>query len=401
MPDGTAPKRRRRRKGLENWEIKIIKAMFRRAGQFTNDQDILAYFTRPTRSVNHRSVSEIRNGSKHRAINPASEEELDEFLRLYPDVDPLTGLHRRGDQLLIKAREAMISSLQTFNSMGLNFRAELFIVTAVIAWTYALHAWFRREGVEPRYPEERTKHQGERYWELGYCLRHQRRPVSPGAVENLEFILEIRHEIEHRSTEKVDAAIVAHLQACVLNFNAFIKKEFGDRFGLEDRIPLALQLSTFDGDQRRQLKSAQQLPKNIAAAIDSFESHLTDEQLRDPAYRLSYAFVPISVPNARSADEVVKFIKPDSPEADEISRILLKEVNKKRYTAKQVVEKVKEKGFVKFRVHEHTQLWKLRDAKNPGKGFGCAGDYSDTWVWFDRWIDEVVTFCESEGDRFK
>ena len=30
-----------------------------------NDQDILAYFTRPTRSVNHRVISEIRTGAKH------------------------------------------------------------------------------------------------------------------------------------------------------------------------------------------------------------------------------------------------------------------------------------------------------------------------------------------------
>ncbi|MCO8145167.1 hypothetical protein NHN26_08005 [Rhodovulum tesquicola] len=50
------PKVTKRRRGntLENWEIAIVKAMIRRGGLFTNDQDILAYFTRPTRSVNHR-----------------------------------------------------------------------------------------------------------------------------------------------------------------------------------------------------------------------------------------------------------------------------------------------------------------------------------------------------------
>jgi hypothetical protein len=37
------------------------------------------------------------------------------------------------------------SAVHTFNSGGLTFRAELFIVTAIIAWTYLLHAWFKRE----------------------------------------------------------------------------------------------------------------------------------------------------------------------------------------------------------------------------------------------------------------
>jgi hypothetical protein len=39
------------------------------------------------------------------------------------------------DELLIKAREAMIAAVHTSNSAGLTFRAELFIVTAIIAWT--------------------------------------------------------------------------------------------------------------------------------------------------------------------------------------------------------------------------------------------------------------------------
>ena len=103
-----------------------------------NDQNILAYFTRPTRSINHRVIAEIRTGAKYSAARAASADELVEFLATWPDVDPQTGLSLRGDELLIKAREAMIAALHTFNSAGLHFRAELFIVTSIIAWTYLL-----------------------------------------------------------------------------------------------------------------------------------------------------------------------------------------------------------------------------------------------------------------------
>jgi hypothetical protein len=71
---------------LERWEIALIKAMLNRGGY--NDQDILAYFTRPTRSINHARVSEIRTGVKFKNIMAASEDQLDDFLIRWPDIDP-------------------------------------------------------------------------------------------------------------------------------------------------------------------------------------------------------------------------------------------------------------------------------------------------------------------------
>jgi hypothetical protein len=114
---------RRRGNKLERWEIALIKAMVA-DGRWPNDQDILAYFTRPTRSINHRAIGEIRTGAKHAVIKAASQEELDSYLATWPEVEPETGLSIRGDELLIKAREAMIAAVHTFNSAGLTFRAE-------------------------------------------------------------------------------------------------------------------------------------------------------------------------------------------------------------------------------------------------------------------------------------
>ena len=205
---------RRRGNKLERREVALIKAMIA-DGRWPNDQDILAHFTRPIRSINHRAIAEIRTGTKHAAVRPAIPDDLDLFLAYWPDVDPETGLSLQGDELLIKAREAMIAAVHTFNSAGLTFRAELFIVTAIIAWTYLLHAWFRREGIDYRYPDNpnnKTPKGAEKYWELGYCLNHARCPVERGARDNLTFLLELRHEIEHRSTNRIDDAVSAKLR---------------------------------------------------------------------------------------------------------------------------------------------------------------------------------------------
>src|ERR1043165_5364371 len=110
---------------LERWEVALVKAML--ATKKYNDQDILAYFTRPTRSINHRAISEIRSEAKHKAVKAATSDLLTEFLRCWPDVDGETGLSLRGDELLVKAREAMIAAVHNFNAAGLHFRAEIFI----------------------------------------------------------------------------------------------------------------------------------------------------------------------------------------------------------------------------------------------------------------------------------
>jgi len=331
---------------------------------------------------------------------------LNEFLATWPDVDPQTGLSIRGDELLIKAREAMIAAVHIFNGAGLTFRAELFIVTSVIAWTYLLHAWFRREGIDYRYKEadgtiRKTKQGEDCYWELGKCLKHARCPVPAGTIKNLQFLLEIRHEIEHRSTSRIDDAISAKLQACCINFNDAIKDLFGAQYGLERRLPIALQFVTFSSDQRAVLKKASSLPAHIEAAMNDFHCRLTAEEQADPRFAYRVAFVPKVGSRASSADLAVEFIKADSEEGKEVSQVLLKEVNKKRFTATQVVEIMQAEGYPAFNQHYHTQLWKSLGAKDPAKGFGCAGDYKGTWVWFDAWVTRVRAHCQEQGDKYK
>ena len=366
---------RRRGNTLERWEIALIKAMIK-SGRWPNDQDILAHFTRPTRSINHRVISEIRTGAKHAAVKKAEQEELDAFLATWPEVDPETGLTLRGDELLIKAREAMIAAVHIFNSAGLTFRAELFIVTAIIAWTYLLHAWYRRvrlvsarawyrrvrlvsarawyrrEGIDYRHCENKngqqiivkTKQDADKYWELSQCLKHIRCPVEQGAKDNLAFLIELRHEIEHRSTNRVDDAVGAKLQACCINFNNLLKEQFGTQYGLECRLPIALQFVTFSPEQRALLKRAGGLPRHIETMMNDFHNHLTPEQQADPRFAYRVAFIQKTANRASSADEAIEFVKPGSEEAAEINRILLKEVEKRKYLPSEVVAAMRAEG---------------------------------------------------------
>src|SRR3974390_675465 len=54
------------------------------------------------------------------------------------------------NELLKKAREAMLTAVQIFNNPHVEFKSELFIVTTIIAWTYLLHAYYRRKHIDYR-----------------------------------------------------------------------------------------------------------------------------------------------------------------------------------------------------------------------------------------------------------
>jgi hypothetical protein len=47
----------------------------------------------------------------------------------------------------IKARETMLEAGQGFNNPRALFRAALFVVPAIIAWTYLMHYFFNRQAI--------------------------------------------------------------------------------------------------------------------------------------------------------------------------------------------------------------------------------------------------------------
>lgn len=393
---------RRKHNKLNISEVAIVKAMIERGG--FQDQDIQAYFTRPTRTINHARIAEIRNGTRFSRTTASTEEELDHFLTNWPQYNQDSGLDPEGDELLLKSREAMIAAVQTFNSAGLTFKAELFIVSAIISWTYLMHAWFKREGVEYRHMTkgvvQTTKEGADKFLELGALLRHVQSPVSAGAKRNLEILLELRHEIEHRSTSRIDAALSAKLQACCINFNDAIKEWFGAQCGLESRLPIALQFSAFDIAQRMALKKAA-LPAHIEASIDNFEHGLTDDEYRDPAYRYKVAFVPIVKLRKSAADSAFEIVSRDSEMAQNLNNVFFKEMDRTRYTSTNVIDIIQGFGFTRFTMPKHTKLWQSLDARNPDLNYGQVGDYRGSWVWHENWVERVKAHCEEKGSLYR
>jgi hypothetical protein len=312
-------------------------------------------------------------------------------------------------ELLTKSREAMLCSVQIFNNPNIVFKSESFIVLATIAWTYLLHAHYRDQGIDYRYfrqgrnskKYDRTARGAYKYWELERCLNDESCPIDRVPKENLRFLIGLRHEIEHQMTTKIDDYLSARFQACCLNYNHYIKSLFGQVYAIDKYLSFSLQFSSISEEQADQLREFSDLPSNIAQYIGGFDDLISADDYNNPQYSYRVLYVPKTANNKGQADKVIEFISADSPEAEGLNREyrIIRDREKPKYLPGAIVEKMNEKGFPNFKMHEHTCLWQALDAKANGKGFGVQ--VAKTWYWYENWIKEVEKYCIGHRADFK
>lgn len=306
-------------------------------------------------------------------------------------------------ELVKKSREATLAAVQTFNNPAITFKTEIFIVLMVIAWTYLLHAFYRGKGVEYREFEMRdgrrhflrTRHGAFRYWSLERCLEARECPLDRDTCNNLKFLICLRHEIEHQMTMSLDRALSAKLQACCLNYNAFIKQMFGDDQGIDRQLSVSMQFSAISDPQRVQLQGRLDLPANIESYITDFESVLADDEYQSQRYAYRVLYVAKTANRKGQADAVVEFVHGDSRLAQEVNARydVVRETEKPKYLPSQVVEMMHAEGYSRFSIQDHTNLWKAEGAKKDGNGLGTmvAGK---NWHWYGTWLDRVRSHCQ-------
>lgn len=311
------------------------------------------------------------------------------------------------DELVKKSRESLLAAVQIYNNPQVTFKAETFVTLAVIGWTYLLHAYYRNKKIDYRYYKQvgkikkydKTKYGAYKHWELERCLNCEACPLDKETSANLRFLIGIRHEIEHQMTNKIDEYMSAKLQACAINFDYYITTLFGDKYSLNKELALAIQFSPISPEQQKELQDNPHVTTNIRNFIVDFENDLSEESLRSSRYAYRVLFVPINAKRIGQADQVIEFIKSDSPLAEGLEKTyaLLKETERRKYRPGSIVEAMRDKGYSKFNMTKHTNLWKSLDAKNPRHGFGAKVE--GTWYWYEKWFAKVEEYCEQHRDQ--
>jgi hypothetical protein len=312
-------------------------------------------------------------------------------------------------ELVNKSKEAALTAIKVFNDPLIKFKSESFIVLMIIAWTYLLHAYYRSKSIEYRYFKQgrlrrkfdRTKNGAFKFWELERCLNDNNCPIDKDTKNNLRFLIGLRHEIEHQMTVSLDNYLSGRYQACAMNYNYYLKYLFGEYHGLDNCLTYSLQFLELTEEQILGVESEANVPQRLRSYIAKFDQSLTQEEFENPRYSYKLIFVRKLVNRPGQADRVVEFVPPNSDLEKEIQHLVVKrEVEKKKYLAKHVVDEVKKAGFARFRTNpEHLQIWKDEDAKNPSKGYGV--EIHGIWYWYENWVKRVIELCEQAGDKYR
>jgi hypothetical protein len=319
----------------------------------------------------------------------------------------LTGIPTK-KELLNRSRESALSAIQIFNSPTMKFKSESYVVLMIIAWTYLMQAYFKQNKIDYRYSKrvklrqrfELTKEGDFKYWELAHCLKYIKSPLDIGTRNNLEFLITLRNRIEHQSIGNLDDALGGRYQACALNYNFYLKKFFGHEQGIDEYMQYSLQLTDFNAN------NFNPNPKKIFSAkiskfVESFEKNLSKEELEDSRYAVRLIFTQKLANKPGQADRVVEFIDPMSKEAKGINpeHWVAKEVEKVKFLSGDICREIQGLGYPKFNQHQHTELWKLFDAKDPRQGYGVQ--IAKTWYWYETWLSFVKIYCAQNGHKYK
>ena len=381
---------RKRNGSLTAEEKRVVKALLQRGWR---NQDIQALVNvGRSATINGARITEVKKSG----TLPASEEATDFFILRKKYFDPQTGLNFFDDERLIRSREAMALAVQVFNSPSLKFKTEVFAMLANVAWTYLMHEFYARRGVQLENADGHTLL-------ISQMVRRPDCPLSKGMVRNLEAMKEIRDSVEHKTLGRTDRNWLSLFQACCLNYDKMLCAWFGDRLSLQSDLSVALQFARLDVDQLAALHRYE-VPDHIEALDARLLEGLTEADLSDLEYRFRVVY---TLDSASKSKAHIHFIHPDSQEAEQVRNVLVKYRPADElypYKPGRVVELVREKSGREFTTNNHVQAWRKfktrpkSGAKHPddtNKDY-CIyhvahRDYTYSDAWVKLLVNEIAT----------
>lgn len=382
---------RRPEGALSQEEKRLLKALL---AEGERNQDIQALINiGRNATINSARITEVKQDD---SIVPCNQDEVEFFRERQKHHDPITGLNLYSDERLIRAREAMILAVQVFNSPTLKFKSEVFSVLANIAWTYLLHEFYERRGVQLVV--------NDRSLLLSQMVARQDCPLTQGMKDNLFAVKEIRDQVEHLLLRRSDLKFLSIFQACCLNFDKLLCELFGDEKTLKNELMFSLQFAKVGFDQVTQLQKFD-IPAEIEAIDKKLEEELGEDRLSDLEYRFRVVY---TFENSTKSKSHIKFVHPNDEGAEEVKNVLIKkEISDKLYPYKPnaAAKKIAQRSGRKFTSRNHTQAWRKFDLRPKAKVAQPENTKSEFCVYHiahkdytysEKWVEFVSEFIADE-----
>jgi hypothetical protein len=236
----------------------------------------------------------------------------------------MKGLPRAVRESLDKARDSAMLAVEVYNKPAVKFKSGGYITLMVIAWTALFHAISFRKKIKPYYRQNPEKPKSRyktvdgdfKHWELDTCLsRYYGDDTQNPIRKNLEFFIPLRNKIEHRSFPELDSTIFGECQAMLLNFDAMVAKEFGEKYCIHEALSFALQMYP-SAENLGEAVQRNPSAKKTVEFIRNYRSSISTETLSSGQY--SFKAFLFQVANHESQDTLsVPYVKwSDQPDAE-------------------------------------------------------------------------------------
>ena len=329
-------------------------------------------------------------------------------------------------QHIEKAKSAVLAAVENYNKPGISFRTRTFTMLVVVGWTALFHAIFYKKGRKPWYVKSGSGRgiryeyiDGDpKYWGLAECLKQYYGDDNPAEKANIEFLLKLRHKIEHRNHPELDPILYGECQATLINFENLLVKEFGNEMALSMQFYIALQFSYLSQEQQeialKQLKHSS--VGDLLEFISTFRDGIPSNILSSTNYSFKVFLVPKLANSTNAADLAVEFVHYDSLNSEQKQQIqkalaIIKEkqipvVSKGLMKPKQVVERLNSCLPFSVSAHTHIQAWKfhkVRPQQNSAKPEQTNSKYciydelAGGYGYTDAWVRKL--YRELNNDR--
>lgn len=324
---------------------------------------------------------------------------------------------------LDKARDSALLAVEVYNKPAIAFKSAGYIALMVIAWTSLFHAISLRKRQRPYCKTANGRYikiDGDyKHWELKECAQRfwHNEPHNP-VRKNLEFFIPLRNKIEHRHVPELDAAIFGECQALLLNFDALLGAEFGEKRRLRESLTFSLQLFP-SGESFAAAVKANKNIKDIKRFVENYRNAISADVQNSGQF--SFKAFLIQIANHQSQDalaiQFVQYDKLSEEQKAEVSRlpalIKLKSVgvvNADLMKAGDIIKAVQAKlgnpkidrngkQVAKFNSDTHTRCWRRFNVRPPANAEKpeftdqryCSYDKAHRdYLYTPAWIDFLV-----------
>ena len=299
-----------------------------------------------------------------------------------------TGLSQDVRNHLDKCRASAIAAVEVYNRPGGQFRSAMYTILIIIAWQAFFHAYFFSRGGKPWYrrrvsteseqEECYDKVDGEpKHWDLSKCLAEYFKGNNPPERKNLEFLIGLRNKIEHRHLPEFDRSLYGELQAALMNLEEYHSREFGEKYALEESLPISLQFSReISPEKDKAIETLAAGAQNVREYIETFRGGLRDEVRNSIGYSYSVYLMPRVANRPSAAAAAVEFLdwaKLDDEKRKELEKSIV--LSKEKVVPVSNVDNLKPGAVVTlvasklqfvFNMHHHTKAWRYYKVRPKG-----------------------------------